>query len=817
MHTEFARAVRALMRTPTFALTAAAILAVGIGATTAMFALVHAVLLRDLAYPGADRLLSLGSRLPADRVFAGRRLGLSQAQYFFLASRARTFDAVGAYDSRATPATLTGDGPAERVEPAYATASLVAMLGLQAELGRTIDRDDAPGARGRVAVLGHDLWVRRYGRDPAVVGKSITLDGNRVPIVGVMRPGAQLPGRRVDVWLPLGADPAAPARNNHHLAGVARVRHGVPLDAVRRELSALTAQLPAAFPSVYASPMMRRGGFVTDAVRLKDEVVGGIGRVLWMLLAAVALVLVIAWANAANLFVARAHARRRDAAVRAALGAGRWRLARQTLCESLVVTGLAGVVGAVLAVLVLRGVVAAAPWEVPRLAEVRFGPTEAAFALVAVLGAGVLFGLLPLLGCAAAAPALTGAGRGTTPSRRQRVTQRALVVGQVATALVLLAASGVMVQSVLALQAVRPGFSGAGVLTVDVALPVSRAETEEGASAAWKRLSEELATLPGVVQVAATERAPLDGPSPGCSAVFVEGGPAGALTDESPCVPTVQVTPGYFVALRIPMRGAAPTWQENDARSAGVVVSQTLARRFWPYEDPIGKGIRGNGGGPPYYRVVGVAGNVRADGLDKPPAEAVYFPLLSIPGAPLWNPPRAMTLILRTRAAEPALLAPAVRRVVGRVEPDAPVTRVRTMDAIVADATARVRFTTAILAAAAATALVLSGVGLYSVMAYLTGQRHAEIAIRLALGAPAAQVLRAVVTQAVGLAAVGIAVGLLGTLAGTEALRALRPDVEANAPAVLAAASLLLLAAAALAGYLPARGAARLSAAEALR
>lgn len=817
MRREFTQAIRSLARTPVFALTAAGILALGIGATTAMFALVNAVLLRPLSYPAAGRLVSLGSRMPADKVFAARRLGLSEAQYFFLAGRSHTLEDFGAYDGNAKPAALTGDGPAERVRTAYATASLFAVLGLRTELGRTIGPDDdRPGMRGRAAVLGHDLWVRRYGGNRNIVGESITVDGRRVAVIGVMEAGMQLPGRGVDVWFPLGADPAAPARNHHYLSGIARVGSGVSFDAVRREMAALTAQLPEAFPNVYASPIMQRAGFTTDVVSLKDDVVGATGRVLWILLAAVALVLVVAGANVANLFVVRAYARRRESAIRAALGAGYAHLVRQHVMESLSITGLAGFAGVGLAFLVLRVFVAAAPWEIPRLGEVRLGAAGVVFAVTVALGSGMVFGLLQLVGLSSAPVALREEGRGTTLSRGQRTVQRVFVVGQVAMALVLLAVAGMMVQSVRDLNAVHPGFNGASVLTVEVSLPDTRYRTEESVSAAWERLIERLAALPGVTQVSATEHVPLDGEG-GCSAVFVEGQPKASPSSEPPCVYTVSVTAGYFATLEIPVRGRTPSWEDTNARSGGVVVSRALAARFWPNEDAIGKGLRANDDEPPYYRVIGVAGDVHAEGLNKPPVEAVYFPLISMPGAPLWEPPRVMTLLVRTSAGDPARLVPAVRRTVASVESDAPIARVRTMDAVVAAATRRVRFIMAILVAAATVAMVLSCVGLYSVIAYLTGRRRAEIAIRLALGARPSQVLRSVLTHSVGLAILGVAVGVLGTVAVGGVLRALLPEIVPNAPAVLAGAALVLLTAAAVAGFLPARSAAHVEPMEALR
>jgi putative ABC transport system permease protein len=817
MRRELAHAMRSVARTPVFSLTAIVILALGIGATTAMFALVNAVLLRPLPYPAADRLISMGSRMPGVPTFATRRLGLSQAQYFFLARRSQTLHDIGAYDANARPVSLTGDGPAERVAAAYATANLFEILGLRVERGRTIlPDDDRPGARGTVAVLAHDLWIRRYGGRREIAGTSITVDGRRVPVIGVMQRSAQLPGRRVDVWFPLGADPAAPARNNHALSGVAHMRPGVSLESVRREMTSLTAELPQVFPEVYASPRMRESGFTTDVVSLQHDVVGSSGRVLWLLLAAVGLVLVIAGANVANLFLVRSLARKRESAIRTALGAAYVDLARQFMLESVLITGAAAVVGVAVAFASLQIFVTAAPWEIPRLDEVHFGASAVAFAVAVALGTGMLFGFLQLVGLSSGAASLRDEARGTTLSRRQRTVQRAFVVSQVAMALLLLAASGTLVRAVRDLQAVNPGFSSASLTTLQVALPESRARTAESASAVWKGLIERLGALPGVTHVAATQHAPLDGTF-GCSAVFVEGQPLTSRSELPPCVYTVSVSPNYFATLQIPVTGGTLTWTDNDARSGGVVVSRALARRFWPNEDPIGKGLRPNGGEPPYYRVIGVAGDVRAEGLERPAVEAVYFPMIPMDGAPLWEPPREMTLLLRTSIADATNLLPAVRRAVSSAEPDAPITRIRTMDDILASATARVRFITSILVLAATMALLLSSVGLYSVIAYITSQRRSEIGIRLALGAQSAQILRSVVGQSVVLAMSGIALGSLGTLALAGVFRSVLAEMHPDVREVLGAASLLVLTAATLAGYIPARRAARVAPTEALR
>ncbi|MGH7690315.1 MAG: FtsX-like permease family protein, partial [Gemmatimonadaceae bacterium] len=425
------------------------------------------------------------------------------------------------------------------------------------------------------------------------------------------------------------------------------------------------------------------------------------------------------------------------------------------------------------------------------------------------------FGLLQLLGLSSAIGTLQEAGRGVTPSRKQRAIRRGFVVIQIAMTIVLLAASGIMIRTVQHLEAVRPGFNGTGVLTADVILPMTRDATDEGASGVWEQLEARLSSLPGVAVVAAADLVPL-GERNGCSAVFVESHPL-APSEEAPCVKTISITPGYFEALQIPVQGRTFTWSDVHGGSGGVVVSRALAQRLWPNEDPIGKGIKGNDDSPPYYRVIGVAGDVHGDGLEEPPDQAVYFPLIPIAGAPLWGPVTDMTLLIRTTRGDPADIAPAVRRVLGAIAPDAPITRVRTMDSILAGATARVRFIMLVLSAAAAMALLLSGVGLYTVIAHVTAQRRGEISVRMALGASAHRIVRAVMTESLWVAGIGIALGLPGALVTTQLLRSFMFGVGPSDPVVLGGGVLLLIAIAVAAGYFPARKAAHISPVEVLR
>ncbi|MEP7345901.1 MAG: ABC transporter permease [Gemmatimonadaceae bacterium] len=814
---EVKQALRSSARTPVLTLMVLVILSLGVGATTAMFTLVDAVLLRPLPYPAAARLVSIGSRMPAIKAFADRRLGLSDAQYFFFKSTSHTLEDLGAYDSRGQLTTLTADGPAERVNSAYVTASLVKVLGLAPHRGRTIGpNDDIPGMRGQVAMLGYELWARRYGSDSSVVGRTLTLDGKHVLVIGVLKSGMQLPDRNVDLWLPLGANPAAPARNIHHLLTVARVGQGVSFDAVRREMTALSGRLPEAFPGVYTPDFLTRSGYATDVTHLRDDVVGTTGRLLWMLLAAVGLVLVIACVNVANAFLVRAETRRRESAIRLALGARYVHFVRQHMVESLLVTVFAAVVGVLLAFLGVRLFAATAPWAIPRLNEIQLRPSSVFFAALIAVCAGITFGALQLVGLSSSSKALREDGRGTTLSRRQRAVRGIFVVSQVAMAVVLLAASGIMIRSVRDLEAVHPGFRSDGTLTVEMVLPDKGAETPESASAIWQNLVTQLSALSGVSGVAAGDLVPL-GEDAGCSVVFVENQPLRSPTDEAPCVRTVSVTPGYFETLQIPVRGSTLSWSDNNAAAGGVVVSRALAARFWPNQDPIGKGIKGNDDAPPYYRVIGVSGDVRANGLDKPPVEAVYFPLIPIPDAPLWDAVRGMSLLIHTSRGDPTRLVPDVRRTLAAIAPDVPITRIRTMDAIVASATARVKFVMLILIVAATMALLLSAVGLYTVIAYVTGQRRMEIGIRMALGATSSRIVGSVVAQSLTLAVIGVVFGLFGAVAAMGALRSLLFEASLGEPVTLVAVSLLLMAVAVVAGYLPARKAARIQPVEALR
>jgi predicted permease len=823
---ETRRAARGLLRTPAFTLIAVVTLALGIGATTAIYTILESIVLRPLPYPEADRLVAVlhPTTVPGT---GEMKWGVSSAGYFHFRGESRTLADLGVYHTGDDA--VSGDGEAEVVKVGRVTASLLSILGARPAAGRLLlPDDDRPGA-APVVVLGYDFWRRRYGGDPRIVGRTIQLLRGPAQVVGVTARGFSLPkpgafasardlaGFRVDLWEPLRLDPSAPAQNSHYLAAIGRLGAGVAVEEAQRDLAALTRRLPERFPRAYSDGFMEEYDFRMRVAPLRDEVLGDrIARSLWVLFGAVGLVLLIACANVANLFLVRMEARRRESAIRAALGADRLDMAVHHLSESLLIALVAGAGGVALATVGLRTVLALAPADIPRLGEVGLRWTAMLVAAAISLGAGILFGLVPALRARLDVASLREGARGSGSSPRRRI-RSALVVAQVALALVLLAAAGLMGRSFARLHDVRPGLDPAGVVAFDAVAPPAKYDTPDAALGFHRELHARLAALPGVRAVGAATGLPLRDFGGGCSVVFREGRPYGP-DEQVPCVQTPRVTPGFFRALGIEVRGREPAWSDLDANTGAVVVTRALADHLWPGENPIGKGINSNGGErSSYYRVVGVVPELRAVGLDQPPTEMIFYPTRTLPSSWIGGGFWGGTYIVRTSLAAPTSLAAAIRRTVAELEPHAPVAEITSMGAVVERSMARVSFIMTLLAVAAGMALLLSAVGLYGVISYIVGQRRAEIGVRMALGARVGEVARLVVRQAVALAAAGVALGLAGALAGTRVLRSLLFEVSPTDPAVLGAVAALLIAIAALAAFAPARRAARVDPAEALR
>jgi predicted permease len=601
--------------------------------------------------------------------------------------------------------------------------------------------------------------------------------------------------------------------NAHFLTAIGRLKGGVTLDAAARDLASLTARFPDELPTAYSPAFMSGYHFAVEVTQLRDAVVGAVAKLLWMLLGAVGIVLFIACANVANLFLVRWEARRRESAIRAALGASRMHLAWHFLTESILLALVAGAVGLALAYGSIHLLLALAPSGIPRLTELRLDWSSIAFTSVISLGAGILFGAIPLARAGVDVATLRENSRGMTPSRGRHAVRGALVVAQVALAVVLLAAAGLMLRSFSRLRHVQPGFNANGVVALDLSLPSARYQDFRSVSMFYRDLQERIASLPGVEGVAATNALPLSGRG-NCSVMFAQG-QAAPEQGGAPCIQYAYVTPGYFAAMGIHVRGTTNEWSAVLGENAGVVVSRTAAERFWPGENAIGKGIKGNG--ESFYRVIGVADDVHTDDLRQPPVALVYFPTVAAKGTELWIPPRSATLVLHSRTADPAALTPMIRHAVAELDPGVSIGDVRTMSEVVAASMARVSFTMLLLGVAGVMALVLSAVGLYGVISYIVSERRGEIGVRMALGARAGEVGGMIMFQSVRLAAIGVVIGLIGAVAATRILRSLLFEVSPTDPLTLLAVGVFLVILAALASYAPARRAAHVDPIEVLR
>ena len=817
---DLGHAVRGLALRPAFAMVVVLTLGLGIGATTAIYALLDTVVLRPLPYPNASRLVYIEHPVPGVETNAKWRM--SQAGYFFFRKNSQAFDDIALYNK--SEASLVTPDAAERVRAAAVSGNFFEVVGARPFLGRSFtDADNRPNA-ALVAMLGHAFWRQRFNGDARVVGATVSLGSRPYTIIGVAPAELDLPDYQAQVWLPLELNPDAPAINSHYLDAVARLRPGVTVSAAQADAARLTSRLPEEFPGAYSPGFMRESRFGVLVSPLRDIVIGGMSRTLWILLGAVAIVMLIAFANVANLFLVRAEARRRETDIRLALGADRLHLAGHYVAESLVLALIGGMVAVGLAYGALRFLIILNPSSVPRLAELSLGWHAGAVALALALGAGIALGLLPLTRLALGGDrvsTLREGGRTQTASRRQLSARSTLVVAQMALAVVLLAAAGLMLRSFQRLRSVQPGFDASGVLTFEVSLPSSRYTPRVRGPSGYlpvfqyhRELAQRLAALPGVTSVGMTQALAMkDGD--GCALVFVKD--KSFTRETAPCVGNVIAGPGYFSTLGIPVRGRVPTWTDVDAQSGAVVVSKALADHMWPGEDPIGKELRPNGSGEPWYHVVGVTGDVLTRGLDQPPSEIVYYPMVPIEGAPLWSPPTRMTIAIRTRNADPLPLAPAARRIVTALDREVPVANVQTMETIVDRSTAKTTFAMLLLAIAGTMALVLSAVGIYGVISYTVAERRPEIGVRMALGAQATQVGRMVVAQSLRVSAVGIAIGLAGALATTRVLQSLLFGVSPTDPLTLGGVTVVLVMLGALAAYAPARRATRVDPVEVLR
>jgi putative ABC transport system permease protein len=823
---EIVFAARRLVRSPAFTVAAVLTLALAIAANASIFAVVQRVVLNPLPYPESDRLIDLNHG--AQRLNLPAGMGMTRGLYYQYVERARTLEGVALYATN--DVTLTGQGDPERIRVARVTTTLATVMRVRPALGRWFSEEDGRPGAPNLAVLSHGLWVRRFGGDPDIVGRSVILAGAPTEVIGVMPSSFAFPDPRVDAWV---GEPIARSMGFGIWLynGVARAREGVTIAEVRTELNALIADVPRAFPGdPYALGNSEDIKLFSNARTLKEATIGSVERGLWILLASVGLVLLIACGNVANLFLVRSEARQREIAVRRALGAGRLGIAGYFLAESAWLSVGGGMIGLVLAWGAVRVLVASGPATLPRLAEVRLDGVAVAFTCLLVVLAALACGAIPLWRAAPLAATLHESGRSNTASRGRHRVRQFLMGGQVALAFVLLVASGLMVRSFQKLRAVDPGFDAASALTFSIGLPNRGYSTRVEAVTAHQAILDRLSALPGVTAVSASACLPLSGGCMGNTVrVLGRAVPPGTVP---PLAVFNAVSSGYFETMGIRLvRGRTFDRTDIDRREAVVVVDDVFAQRYFSNGNPIGEHVASNrpstrpGEEPSFawLKIVGVVSKTPIRVLGDPdPVGELYMPM-SIAGGPefpissLVGPDISVMSYVVRSASSPTGLVSSIRRVIDTIDPKLAMAQVRTLATILENASSQMAFTMVLIAIAAGVALILGMIGIYGVMSYIVTQRTGEIGVRLALGAEPASVAGMIVQQGGVVALGGIAVGLAVSAAGSSIIQSLLFGVSPRDPSVFAATTCLLVGVALLACWLPARRAASLSPLEALR
>jgi len=797
---------RTLMKNPGFTAVAVLALALGIGANSAIFTLINSVLLRPLPYPESDRLMVVMRR---SRQGASPSVSIPKFDYW--KKNNRVFEKVTVNDIAGAGYSLTGEGDPERVRGIRVSAEFFQVLGVSPAMGRGfLPEEDRPEG-GRVVVISHGLWQRRFGGDRALIGKALTLGGESYTVVGVMPPRFQFPIES-DLWTPLRPVVKSTDLANYLLC-VARLKPGVRPEQAQSDMDRLALQLRQENPRLM---------FDGEGVRLTsfhEMLVGDVRPSLLVLLGAVGCVLLIACANVANLLLARAATRNKEIAIRMALGAGRARLLRQLLTESALLALAGGAVGVLLGFWGLKVLLALSPARIP-LVEIGMDARALGFSLALSLLTGLMFGLVPALH--ASSPRLSetlkeGTTRATSGSRRTRL-RSLLVVGEMALALVLVIGAALMIESFVRLRNVPPGFDPHNVLTMQMSLAGPRFAATSQVDSFMRQALQRIETLPGVVAAATVTNLPLEqGPD---LPFDIEGRPEA----EGGGAQWRAITPNYFRVMKIPLlRGRSFTEGETGQSAPVVIVNEAFAKRYFPKQDPIGERLTlGRIMGPEFRdatrQIIGVVGDVKEVGLDRPTPPTMFFPCAQVVSAvaAIINRLLPTTWVVRT-ATEPLSMAPVVRREILAVDRQQPVANIRTMEQVFADSIARQNFNMLLLGVFAGLALLLAAVGIYGVMAYSVSQRTHEIGIRMALGAVRSQMARMVVGQGMVLALAGVLIGLAAAFGLTRLMASLLFGVRPANPVTFAGVSLLLTLVALVASYLPARRAMKVDPIVALR
>jgi putative ABC transport system permease protein len=788
-------AARMFRKNPAFTALAIAALALGIGATTVMFSVVNSVLLRPLPYADPGRLVMVWERPPS-----GKLTNVVQTQNFLdWRARNRSFTNIAALISLA--ANFEGEGEPVQIPSLRVTAGFFEIMGVAPMLGRTITPEDDITGVPPVAVLSEGFWQRRFGGREDVIGKSVRIDGQPCKVIGVMPPGFSFPAMRADLYTPVRISLDQAARDGRNYSTIARLRPGISLTEAEADMRAIAAQTARERPQMNAK-------WSTTIVPLMEQTVGDTRTTLLVLLAAVGFVLLIACANVANLLLMRASARRREMTVRVALGAGRWRLLHQLMMESLLLALAAGLLGFSLAYWGVPAIVGMLPagFPLPRVREISVDRTVLGFSLLVSLGCGIFFGIFPALQVdrGRLSQSLYQGGRSNTSGNR--LLRNLLVVSEVAVAMLLVIGSGLMLRSFILLRDVDPGFRPERLLTIQMRMPVSKWGAQSAAEV--QQMLERIRALSGIAGAASIHLLPMTGMQSGSgySRVDRPEPEPGTLTGGDISV----VSDGYFRTMGIAMTAGREFDERDRAGSVPTaILNQTAAKMLYPDENPLGKRLRVAWNGPREAEIIGVASDIRHNGLETRPDPCLFLPNAQRPNL------RA-SLVIRTSAAPSSVIA-AVKEQMRAVDPSQGVADIETMEELISDSIARPKLETAVLVTFGVLALALACLGIYAVISYSVEQRNRELGIRLALGAAPLVILVQVLKEGLGLGLAGIATGLLASAALTRYLESLLYTVRPTDPLVFAAVSGVLAAAAMAGCYFPARRATRVDPALVLR
>lgn len=798
--------IRTLTKSPGFAIVALLTLALGIGANSAIFSVINAILLRPLAYPNPDQLVLINHNYQKINLKAS----VSAFGYLHYRDNAKSFESIAAMTG--WPANLTGEGEPERLTGQTVTANFFELLGAKAAMGRTFAVGEDSDGKNRVVVLSHGFWQRRFGGDKSILNKTLSLNGENYTVVGVMPPSFQYGreiGMIVDLWAPIVFTPqqvSPDSLTNEFLAVLGRLRTGVSQDQAQAEMRNIASNLRQQY--MQSADATNWDLLLTS---FRQQVVGDISTMLWIVMLVVGFVLLIACANVANLLLARAAARQKEIAVRTALGAGRWRIIRQLLTESVLLSVVGGAFGLLIGYWGVKALVSLNEDRIPRANEISLDWKVLLFTFGVSIVTGVLFGIVPALQTTRSDlhETLKEGGRSGSAATKQWI-RSSLVVVEIALALAVLVGAGLLVKSFLHVQQVNPGFNPQGMLTMQLSLPATKYSEAPQRANFYKQVINEVRSLPGVQSVGAISVLPLSG-----------GGSSGSFRIEGRDIPQGQsmphgarwaATPDYFKTMGIPLIRGRYFEERDTAESLPVtIIDQSLAQKYWPNEDPVGKRISFEGTPDKriWREIVGIVGHVKHTDLEGESRAQYYMPHQQRPQA-------GMALVIRT-PNDPNALTGSVRGVIKTADGDLPVFRVRTMDQFVADSMTQRKFALLLICVFACLALLLSAIGLYGVMAYSVTQRTHELGLRMALGAQASDVLKLVVKQGMLLAVVGLGLGVVGAIFLSRLMKTMLFNVSATDPLVFVAIALTLAAVALLACFVPARRATKVDPMVALR